>query len=91
MGKRCSLSPTKRSQVIALKSIGLSERNIASQLGISKTAVHGAIVKYETSASFRDAPRAGTPKKSTPADDRVIRRMAVANPRITTRDIGVNL
>ena len=77
MGKRKSISPTKRAQIVSLfKDTKLAKREIARRLKISETAVRNAISKFEngdgSSASFRDAPRSGRPIK---LDERSVRRL----------------
>jgi len=87
MGKRPSLSPTKRAQIVALQRTGLSQVAISHELGISRKAVQVALKKFEATGSYRDAARSGRPRKTSKKDDRVIRRLVFTRPTATTADV----
>ncbi|ELT97239.1 hypothetical protein CAPTEDRAFT_217356 [Capitella teleta] len=80
MGRKASLTPTKRAQIVALNDLGYSERKIAMKLTCSKTAVHTALANHRVRGSYTDQKRTGRPRKTTPQDDRVIRRAVVKSP-----------
>ena len=87
MGKRASLTEVQRGQIVILQKQGLTERDISQKIGCSKTAVHQAIVKFKNLGTFRDLKRSGRPRKTTPRDDHVIRRIAVRSPTSSCRKI----
>ena len=47
MGKKTSISEEKQAQINLLSEEGYSERQISIRLGVSKTAVHQAIAKFQ--------------------------------------------
>lgn len=87
MGKGKNLSPTKRAQILAYSRSGRSQRDIAALLGVSKTSVQQALAKFDSSGSFKDARRSGRPRKTTIQDDRIVRRLVKAFPKISAHAI----
>lgn len=81
MGKSKTLSPTKRAQIVAFKNIGMSQRCIAAELGVSKTAVQLALAKFSHTGTYRDSPRSGRPQKTNTREDRILRRFVSVNPK----------
>ena len=63
MGKKSSLTEVLRAQIVTLHGEGYTERDISAKLRYSKTAVHNAIVKFNTDGTFRDSKRSGRPRK----------------------------
>ena len=47
MGKKTSILAEKRAQINLLSEKGYSERQISIRLGVSKTAVHQTIAKFQ--------------------------------------------
>ena len=77
MGRKKSLSEVQRGRIVALHNEGLSEREIAAKLKVSKTAVHQSIKKY---GSYKDLHRSGRPRKTTIRDDHLMKRIVTRSP-----------
>ena len=90
MGKKRSLSEVQRSQIVVLHDEGYPEREIGKRIGCSKTAVHQAIVKFKNSGIYNDAKRSGSPKKTTPRADNVIKRQVMKSPTVQPKRSGPN-
>ena len=71
--------------------VGLSERLISEKVECSKTAVHQAIVKFKICGSYVDKKRSGRPRKTTPRDHHLIRRVAVRSPTSSCKKIRSTL
>ena len=80
MGRKSSLSLAQRVQIVTLHQEGYSERMISERTQVSKTAVHNAVVKFNTDGTFHDKKRCGRPRKTTRRDDNAMRRIAVRSP-----------
>ncbi|KAK6173376.1 hypothetical protein SNE40_016841 [Patella caerulea] len=80
MGRKSSLTEIQRAQAVTLKEEGYSIRNIARRLRISKTAVHNAVLKFNTDGNFRDRKRSGRPRKTTQRDNHLIKRVVQRSP-----------
>ena len=68
MGKKRSLTVDKRAKIVALHEVGFSEREISVKVNVSKTAVHQAICKFQTTGKYTDLKRSGRPRKTTTRD-----------------------
>ena len=80
MGRKCSLAPTKRAQIVVLaNTMKMSQRQIA-EMKVSRHAVQLAIKKYQQTGTFEDAKRSGRPRKTSAHDDRVIKRLIQKSP-----------
>ena len=66
---------------------GLSEREITKRISRSKTAVHQAIMRFKNFGSYKDKKRSGRPRKTTPHDDHLIRRIVVKSPSASCKKI----
>ena len=77
MGKNVPLSEVQRAQIVALHKEGYSERLISEKMKCSKSAVHNAEVTFQNTGSYLTGKKSARPRKSTPRDDHVIRRIAV--------------
>ena len=91
MGKKKSLSKVQKGQIVALHGQNLSERQISSQMGCSKTAVHQAIAKYQQDGCYTDKKRTGRPRVTTAREDNVMRRIVVRSPTSSTKKIRAEL
>lgn len=83
MGKKRSLLPTTRAQIVALSKFGMSQREIARKMCISRHGVQLAIQKHARFSTFKDARRSGRPRKTTTHDVRIIKRYAQKFPTIS--------
>ena len=77
MGKNVPLLEVQRAQIAALHKEGYSERLISEKMKCSKSAVHNAVVKFQNTGSYSTRKKSGRPRKTTPRDDPVIRKIAV--------------
>ena len=91
MDKKASLLATQRAQVTILWLEGYSERMIASKLHCGKTAVHTAKVNFMKYGNYKDRKRSGRPRKSTPRDDNVMKRIVACSPTSSCQKIKTNL
>ena len=76
------VTPSKRSQVVALSQHSESIRQIADRLGIAKSTV-GSIVKAtdeDGDSSIHRRGRCGRKRKTTSHDDKIIIRTSVKSP-----------
>ena len=80
MGKKASLLATQRVQITILWQEVYSERMIAFKLHCSKTAVHTAKVNFMKYGNYKDRKRSEMPRKSTPRDDNMIKRIVARFP-----------
>lgn len=91
MGKKSSLTEVLRAQIVTLHGEGYTERDISAKLRYSKTAVHNAIVKFNTDGTFRDSKRSGRPRKTTLRDDHAMRRIVMRSPMSSCKKIRAAL
>ena len=91
MGKKSSLSETKRAQIVVLSEEGYSEREISAKMQCSKTAVHTALENFNNYGSYKDLKRSGRPKKTSLRDDLTIKRIAVRSPTSSLKKIRAAL
>lgn len=60
MGKRRSLSPTKRARIVSLfQDAKLAKREIARRENIHERTVRRTLSNFEATGSYRDARRSG--------------------------------
>lgn len=91
MGKAREISSEVRSAIVVLHNEGKSEREIASQLKLSKTCVHSTITRYRETGSFQDRPRSGRPRATTSSEDNFIVVTSKRNRRLTAPEIRVEV
>ena len=84
--KRKVLSKEKMGSTLVLLAEGYSERQVASILKISKTAVHKNTVKQQTLGTTKLQTGRGRNRLSTHRDDRQLIRMSLNNHRMTSSD-----
>ena len=70
-------SETKRAQIITFYTEKYTKCQISMKLKCSKTAVHTAIMNY---GMYSEKMRCGMPRKTSPRDDHLIRRIATRSP-----------
>ena len=85
-----SIPISKRLAAIEQLNSGSSERDVAKNLKISKTAVHSIWKKYLTYGTIEDLPRPGRPCKCTARDKRRIVSQVNKDPTLTSREIAEN-
>lgn len=91
MGRVKELSIDTRSAIITLNKEGKSERQIASQLKVSKNAVHRALERYRATSSNLSKSRSGRPKVTSSTDDQFIVLSSKRNKRKTPEEIRAEL
>lgn len=87
MGKVREISSETRSVIVVLHNEGKSEREIATQLKLSKTCVHNTIARYKKTGSNQDRPRSGRPRATTSSEDKFIVVTSKRNRRLTAPEI----
>ncbi|KAF9407389.1 hypothetical protein HW555_012578 [Spodoptera exigua] len=91
MGKVPEINSEIRFAIVVLHNEGKSERAIASQLKLSKTCVHNAIIRYKETNSNQDRPRSGRPRATTSSEDHFIVVTSKRNRRQTAPEIRAEL
>ena len=91
MGKRTSILEEKRAQINLLSEEGYSERQISIRLGVSKTATHQAIAKFQKYGIYTDRKRSGRPLKTSSRDDHIIKKIAMRSPLSSSKKIRKEL
>ena len=61
MDKKTSILAEKRAQMNLLSEEGYSERQISIRIGVSKTAVHQAIAKFQKCGIYTDRKKSERP------------------------------
>ena len=87
MGSGQNLSREKRAQTVALQESGLSQRQIAVQLGCSRGAVRNAIKRYRETGGYKDRLGRGRPFLSTRRENRILVRAARQDRRKTSLEL----
>ena len=91
MRKKTSISEERRAQINLLSEEGYSERQISIRQGVSKTAVHQAIAKFQKYGIYTDRKRSGRPLKTSSRDDHIIKKIAVRSPLSSSKKIRKEL
>ena len=68
MGKKTFISAEKRAQINLLSKEEYSERQISIRIGISKTAVHQAIAKFQEYGIYTDRKKSERSLKTSSRD-----------------------
>lgn len=87
MGKVAETTIEKRSAIITLIKEGKSQREVASQLKISKGCVQRAIERHAQTGLLEDKPRSGRPRSTTKQEDLLIVTTSKRNRRKTAPEI----
>ena len=88
MGKKKSLSPTKRAKIITLfNDAKLCKREIARRQNVAESTVRLTIWKYYAAGLYRDARRSGQPLKLIVRDRRWILRAVESNRRLSSSEL----
>lgn len=91
MGRRKDILPTMVSQIVLLHEQGFTQKAISQRFGISRIAVQQRLARYHQTGSYTSARRSGRPRSTSLATDRVIRRIAVADPTASSSFIAAQL
>lgn len=87
MPKKAEITPKKRAVCVALQKEGLSCREIASRVGISKSSVDRAVKLLKETGQYDSRKRSGRPTVTTKREDSAIKRVVKKNPFISSADI----
>jgi transposase len=79
MPKIPQLTPLKKTQILTLASRNSSSRSIAREVGCSQTAVRNCIKKYQNSEFLERKQGSGPKRKTTSAEDRLLKRICLQN------------
>jgi transposase len=91
MGKKEEITPKKRSNIKLLREEGYSQREIASRLNISQSAVWRTIARFRETGNLKSFHRTGRPRCTSGRVDRIIKRLVQDNPRISSAQISQNI
>ena len=87
MPKKKQLSCKTKTAILVLLKEGYSERQVASRLKISKTAVHQTKEKKKTTGATEVQPGRGRKRLSSAREDRYLIRKSLSNRRLTSSDL----
>ena len=73
MGKKTSILAEKQAQINLLSEEGYSEHQISIRIGVSKTAVHRAIAKFQKYGIYTDRKKSERPLRTSSRDDMTIK------------------
>jgi len=65
---------------------GLSQRSIARQLNVAQSSVSKTLKGIQDEGSYRSRERSGRPQKTSRTSDRLLHRIAVSNPSVTSSE-----
>lgn len=88
MPKTSELCAATREKIVLLKNQQKTYRQIADFLGLNFSTVRYVIKRYEERGSTENSERKGRPKKLTPRLKRKIRKEALKNPVISSRELA---
>ena len=91
MGRKCDIPPSKVAQMCALRHVGLTERQIATQLCLSHSSIHKCLVRTKATGSFTAKQRPARQRVTSSQTDRAMRRIIVANPTASSTFIAAQL
>ena len=91
ISKKTAISEEKRAQTNLFSEEGYSEHQISIRLGVSKTAVHQAIAKFQKYGIYTDRKRSGRPLKTSSRDDHIIKKIALQSPLSSSKKIHKEL
>lgn len=75
-------TPEKAAQAVALLEAGVTQRQVARRLQISRSSVQRAYRRYLETGSFNRRPGTGRPRATSAADDRFIQLTVLRNRRL---------
>ena len=81
------LPTTLRAQIVALVESGITQTAVSLQYNTSRQNVSRTMQRYRATNSFTSRTRSGRPSITSPPTDRVMRRLVVASPSISSRAV----
>lgn len=79
MGRRADVTNAQRQTIINMRQAGVTVTRIALQLNFSRWTVSRICRRFNQTGSAAKKLKTGRTPKTTPRDDRILRRMAMAN------------
>lgn len=87
MAKYLQLTPRKKIKILTLSEVGRSVREIADDVGCSHSTVVRLLKKHRETGSVDRPIRKGLRRKTTPLEDRLLRRISVRNRFYSATDL----
>lgn len=87
MGKNPEIPVAVRKRLVQLVQAGTPMAQVAKQLSVSRSSVWRAVQRFRKEGSMNTLPRSGRPRMTTEREDRILRRLSVANPMKTAPDL----
>ena len=81
------LSHDQRVTVMTLRGEGYSVEQLRQRFNVSRSTIQRLLCRERETGRVDDRPRSGRPRVSTERDDRCLRRMSLANPRLVARNL----
>lgn len=91
MGRGRTISSETAAQIVAYRNTEMTQCAIATRLGLAQSVVCRILQRYGKTKSFHPRKQSGRPRKSSNQTDRIIRRMAIKDPCISSTMIEANL
>ena len=82
------LHTEEKVEIIKKHAEGETHREIADELGISKSTSQCIVSSFEKEGKIHNAPRSGRPKKLSESDRRFVRLLATQEPHATIAEIA---
>jgi len=82
------LNTEEKGEEIKKHAEGETHREIADELGISKSTCQRIVSSFENERKIHEAPRPGRPKKLSQSDRRFVRLLAMQEPHATIAEIA---
>ena len=86
MGRGKAISSEKIPQIIVLREEGYTEAAVGQRLNVSQQGVHSCLLGIKK-GPLSSKPRTGRPRVTSAATDRMIHRLCVAKPTISSNEI----
>lgn len=84
-------TPEKAAQAVALLEAGVTQRQVARRLQISRSSVQRAYRRYLETGAFNHRPGMGRPRATSAADDRFIQLTVLRNRRLNAVQVQQSL
>lgn len=88
MSKTHELSEAKRTQIIVLHSVGLSQVQIAKKIKCSRCAVQTTMKRYNETKQFKSRSGRGRKRKTTARENRYLKQNALKDRRQTAKELA---
>ena len=85
------LNEGERGRAYGMHESGATYEEIAAKVGCDQSNVGKIIKKYEKKLTFKDLPRSGRPKKTSPREDRNMKFNSLKDRRLTGKALALKL